>query len=735
MNKFDFSFSNILKPKEFAIFCGAGISKNSGIPLANEIKKAILEIMHMKSNEIDELMKSSLPFEAFMESFSENFNISKLLDVFKNGEPNTNHIFLARLARKGLLKTIFTTNFDLLIEKALIKEGMKENIDYIRFYDEEHFDEKEFNKIEEKVALFKIHGSIDDMNSIRTTLKAVANKDLSNKRLHAIKRLFSAGEHKRVLILGYSCSDIFDLTPNIMSIEKGRKKIVFVEHINEKTMEIEDIKKRRYKNPFTIFSGKRIICNADKLIENAWDSCRATVGEYIHASSKTAWETNIAEWNEELTREKPYIKSFIAGRLFADISDCKRAIKYFNQSLSIAKETKDKTGEKQCYSSLGFMYQRLGKYNKTIEFHEKSLKISRIILDKPGVLGSCLGLGSANYRLGYFKKAREYYEESLRISREIKYKTGEASSNNNLGYVYTMLGDCIKAIKCHENSIARDRDLGDLKGEARSFIGMGNAYHTLGKFIKAGELYESALNIAKGTGERALESSCYMGLGSVYLNIGNIKYSVDYSKKALSIAIEIGDKAIEAGCLINLGSAYRDRGNYKKAIEHYKKALILKKKIGDRTGIMACYIGFGDTLVDLGKLKSAIKYYEESLKITEEIEYKEAKLMNKKGLGDAYNKLGNVSKAIDCYEEGLKIAGEIKNKAWEARCNAGLGNTYANMGMGNFKRALDYYLKARKIFIGTRQMQHLAALSDKILFVTKRIGKNRIIKNRDRGML
>jgi len=136
MNEKYFDISGF-KEKEFAVFCGAGISKNSGLPLANELKQYILGKMSIDKEDIEEIMASNLPFEAFMETISENTDISKILEIFEKGEPNTNHILIARLAKNGYLKTIFTTNFDLLIEKALEKEGQKRDKDFEVYSDEE----------------------------------------------------------------------------------------------------------------------------------------------------------------------------------------------------------------------------------------------------------------------------------------------------------------------------------------------------------------------------------------------------------------------------------------------------------------------------------------------------------------------------------------------------------------------------------------------------------------------
>ena len=84
--------SESIREKELAVFCGAGISRNSGLPLANELKRAILEKLPLNAADRDEIMASALPFEAFIETLSENTDISRLLDIFEQCSPNANHI-------------------------------------------------------------------------------------------------------------------------------------------------------------------------------------------------------------------------------------------------------------------------------------------------------------------------------------------------------------------------------------------------------------------------------------------------------------------------------------------------------------------------------------------------------------------------------------------------------------------------------------------------------------------
>ena len=46
-------------------------------------------------------------------------NVIDFLNVYSGGFPNLNHLFLSEAARYKFYDTIFTTNFDELLERAL----------------------------------------------------------------------------------------------------------------------------------------------------------------------------------------------------------------------------------------------------------------------------------------------------------------------------------------------------------------------------------------------------------------------------------------------------------------------------------------------------------------------------------------------------------------------------------------------------------------------------------------
>jgi NAD-dependent SIR2 family protein deacetylase len=307
---------------ELILFCGAGISCNSGIPMVSPLVNYVLDKLQIPEHEKKLFFKSDLPFEAFVEVLRENSTVDKIFDIYDADKPtinavkpNSNHFLLAKLVKSGKLKTIVTTNFDQLIERALASgpNPWQENHEYDVLYKEQHFKNIDWN--DNRIRLIKIHGSIHDIKSMAITIKQVANKKFSSLRKNVVDYVFSNGSHKSVLILGYSCSDAFDIVPQIKAINGPRKNVFLVEHTTNGSPTVEGIETKKEKNPFKGFDGSRVFLNTDTLVKSLWKEvfkeCRKVEKITI------PWEKNVDAWCSGVPA---LIKSKIAGLIFWAIS-------------------------------------------------------------------------------------------------------------------------------------------------------------------------------------------------------------------------------------------------------------------------------------------------------------------------------------------------------------------------------------------------------------------------------
>ncbi|MCC9167376.1 SIR2 family protein [Pontibacter harenae] len=258
--------AELIKKSKIKIFCGAGISFNSGVPLVDPLVTNILEAFGATKEEIAIYKAHKYPFEALMGDigFKYDGHVEKLTrghmnSLFQIGSPNNNHYFISNLYKKGFIDKVVTTNFDCLIEKALEKDGS-----YKSFKTEAEFDKVQWHNSDR--TLIKIHGCISDPSSIRTSLEAVSNRFLHPQREKVIRNTFQVGDHEAVLVLGYSFSDHFDITPFLKEIGRKGKKLYIIHHscFDKPTIQnISDVFPQ-----IGAFDGKVICGSTNEIIKN-----------------------------------------------------------------------------------------------------------------------------------------------------------------------------------------------------------------------------------------------------------------------------------------------------------------------------------------------------------------------------------------------------------------------------------------------------------------------------------
>lgn len=104
LNKLFNYIAKSISGKNISIFCGAGISFNSGLPLATDLVKNILAALDIKEADASIILNSNIPFEFFIETIRNEVSVDEILEIFSNGEPNTNHELIAELVKAGFIK-------------------------------------------------------------------------------------------------------------------------------------------------------------------------------------------------------------------------------------------------------------------------------------------------------------------------------------------------------------------------------------------------------------------------------------------------------------------------------------------------------------------------------------------------------------------------------------------------------------------------------------------------------
>jgi len=689
-----------LKKKELIIFCGAGISRDSGLPLTNQMEKSILRAIFNNINDsknfenIHEIMKLKLRLEVFMEAISENTDISKILNVFKGGKPNTNHIIIAKLAKKGFLKKIVTTNFDLLIEKALEKEGLIKNVDFKVYYKEKHFSEIDFSKIENDVIkIFKIHGSAEDKKSIRTTVKAIAHKNRLEKRMNLMRYLFSRGNEKKVIFLGYSCSDDFDIIPQINSITENQKKIIIVDH--SKIEEIfESVKTKKFKNPFANHDVIKIKYNTNKFIERFWSALINVISEgYQLDKSEYKWTKYISDWGEKIRNDR-FVNYFIISSIFDRGSKFKKAIKYNRKMLEINKKINDMELELKCYTNLGTEYAGLGYFNKANYYNYKAYNALRISKyeknEKKERMSKCLmNIGNAYHSLRKNDRAIQYHSEALKLCKGKKNGNTESKCLMNIGLDYEGLNKLKKANHYLKIALEKSIQIGDKNVESTCLENIGHYFLDSKGYPKAYEYYDKALQIYKYINDEAGICSCYIGKGAVFFELGHYVKSIHYYNVSLKVNKKLGNNINKAKIFINLGAAYEGKKDFKTAIKYYNEALKIEKENKNYDKIPECYIHLGVVHFGTKKFQKSIDFHKKALRCSLNQKNKSLEKICYNNIGYSYHKLKKFSMEIKYYKKALHKCKKIYSNNEISKYLLLIGKAYFDKE--DFKNSIKYF--------------------------------------------
>ena len=170
--------------KDYAVFVGAGFSKDAGIPSGWDVLIDTVKLVYLQEVNLTEEEAKNLNAATIEKWYLENDDInslgySEILEVLFLGEierqqylgkyfigkvPGEAHKELANLVSMGAIRFIFTTNFDNLIEKALEEK----NIDFdVVFSDEILQKTKSWDKVK-NCRIYKLHGDYK-VGKIRNT--------------------------------------------------------------------------------------------------------------------------------------------------------------------------------------------------------------------------------------------------------------------------------------------------------------------------------------------------------------------------------------------------------------------------------------------------------------------------------------------------------------------------------------------------------------------------------------
>jgi len=418
---------------EYIFFLGAGCSKSSGIPLASELATAWYEELKKqttkfnKFNDKHQLSASQnldygkYYFKIFEELFPTPLAQQKEIQRITNEDkvnPSLGYYVLASLMQKTPFNTIVTTNFDNLIQDALIYSGNKRALVIT------HQDLAKFIKRDNTPLITKIHGDahLHPFNNTSST------KTIPDELKGAIQGLFT---NTKVICIGYSGND-----ESIADLLKGCNRIDQVYWLN--SSEPKDVKlsswwdKLNTKTYINEYDFDKIM----SLIKSKFDIEKPDFNK-IAKKLQNSYECAIEEEIEDIEQieDKSYLDYFILGSTYYSQNEYDKAIEAYQNAIGLNPKDDD------AYNNIGVVYGKKGEYAKAIDACQKAIELNPKSDNAYNNLGNTYG----------YKK--EYDEAIEAYKKAIELNPKNASAYYNVGIAYGRKEEYVKAMEAYQKAI------------------------------------------------------------------------------------------------------------------------------------------------------------------------------------------------------------------------------------------------------------------------------------------
>jgi len=669
----DDKIKEILRKGKISFFIGAGISMipPSCLPSWWQINHSILDALADESavivpevrelaNKIKEKEEEGrLPPEFVAEIITNRIGESyfEVLQVLEGDAPNLAHLWLATLAKAGLLKFIITTNFDTLIERAFRQIGAPLKV----CVDPEDYKDIIINEDNTgPCILLKLHGT-----AIRpeTCIDTLAQR---KKGLHPniTKALDKIGSKTFWIVLGYSGADL-EAEPNYLGLRH---------RMNDSPgflwLHLPD------KKPLPVISELAELYGAERgLIEYG------VLPDWLNDCDQ------IIPMDVQVPHELPINNE--------DIEKIK------NEKSAYLKEHTRKWARDQGESECALILSDIGV---DAGFYEIARSILLKLYEQEGEyklspIGNalvCQMLAEISRRLGENEKRLKYVQDAAKFFQEANNMEGYQASGQDIANIKRELGYFKEAEKDLMNYLNYNIKINDHEGQVHALLSLNSLYRESDQYNKALESLNKAIPIAAEYGLEVLRLNGLLGMALVETELGDIQLAENHLLEIIDIFSRLGDDSSLSEALRELSQIHFMRGETKRALELLEQATQKAFLVGDTSRIIRAERARGDFLIKLGNYGEAISILRNSLKNAESLGDYSLIITIMQSLGLALQSQGNLNEAVQIYEEANLKA---EQNGLDVK-SAGIKN---NLGIileqnGDIEGALKYYKEADLIF-------------------------------------
>lgn len=707
----------------FLVGAGCSVDAPSKVPNINTIKGELIEYFCIKS-EIEKVLKikdlnlESLLYAIYI-SIDEDLKIFDFFELFD--KPNLQHFFLADCINKGHF--LMTTNFDFLIENALLKLNIphKEIIpvitekDFINYSNPTDLFKRGFRTV------YKIHCSsknvitgADTSSSLIDSIKVLGfNKE--GKSLFQIKPnmgtlLDSICIGRLLVILGYSGLNDFDILPTIKAL-KNVRKIIWINHSESTQLGNEtifDIKSDDNQSSLKIRSDliklveklREIhrMSNVDKIYLIDVNTVKV-FEDLLQIKPKISSEINnfsLKEWfKENIKIPSLFEKVLITTRIFYESGLYNEAMKCSEGMIRFTILADVKSWKSMANKAIAksYLYQQKNPEILNLHLNENKVKNQTEILTMRSK--SLNIIANINYSMENFPEAIKSFEEEIEINTKLGYSKGIASSLNKIALISYIRKKYNQALKNCNKALKIYNQIGDLTSKADTFIIIGECFLAQMNYPKAKKSYLSALKIHREIGLLKGKNKILNKLGEITRIQKNYPKALKYTENALKLSDQLKDWTEKANSFKIIASIKKHQNFFHEEIKFYSRALKIYEKLGKISETANCLVAIGNVYQIQGNYTEALEQYFKALEFYQKIDDLNGKAICLYYIACIFFNLAKYQDALRYYEEMLNLNNKSINLTHKSISLKNIG--IIHQLNGNFSKALSRFEEVIKI--------------------------------------
>ncbi len=242
---------------------------------------------------------------------------------------------------------------------------------------------------------------------------------------------------------------------------------------------------------------------------------------------------NMARSIAETQKNIPTIAHLLlrVAQNYEKLEDRENSTFFYFKAARFYGQIQDYTHQEQAYRAIAQTFLELDKHKEALHYFEQSLELARRTKQNSVLILALIHVGSTNSKLGKYREAITYLEEAIQINQEKENPSATVLIHNTFGEVYGNLDAFQRAENATFKALKIAQKINDRYLVSQSYNILANIYKKQERYFEALEYQKLALNLSTQLGYTDQAIDYYLKVSNIYFALADYRNALDYHQK------------------------------------------------------------------------------------------------------------------------------------------------------------------------------------------------------------